>query len=694
MKTWSAPPAPRVLAAVALLWIFFAAAAGAAPPLPDVLLLSSYHHGDPWSYNELAGFLAELGPGEARVFVEHLDARNFPEGGHQDAFAAYLAAKYRNIPVAVLACADDDALDFWLARREALFPGRPIVFCGVNDFTPARIAGYADVGGVSEAPDVLGTLELALTLAPKARTVLAFGSNGSVTDRANMERFHRAVAALDRRVRPVEILDATLESVADALAVAPADAVALRLSALRDASGKIAATGPDLGRLARQTRTPIFSPWEFDLGFGATGGRMLRGEAQGRAAAAVVRQVLAGRPVGDIPIVDVPAEPVLDYAVMQRLGLPQGEAPRDTTFLNAPASIYERQKPLVWSGAAALAVFVPAAFILAMLLAARRRTAARLEESERRYRELVENANSLILRFDPAGRLIFVNEYAQRLLGYSREEMLAGKAVFWPAAPPDLSSLLARAMAAPDSLARAQSENEITAKDGRRVYLHWDNRPLSDPAGRSEGWLAVGSDITDRRLAEEALAARALSEEELALFGRELLVDAPDAVDKALVRLLTAFSLGRATWFDNFDDPDLGLCCRLAGEAWAAGLAPRRGEPGLDKIPYSRDGYQWADRLAAGEIISGAAQDFPDPIQEILNAFGVAAVLAAPLDRNGTWAGFLAVGEVRQPRRFTRQEKSLLSTAASLLSAHLSRERCRLCPGRCGSSPNQCKQNP
>jgi len=693
MKTWSAHPARRVLAVVAFLWFFLAAPAGATPPLPGVLLLSSYHHGDPWSDNELAGFLAELGPGEARVFVEHLDARGFPEGGHQDAFAAYLAAKYQAVPVAVLACADDAALDFWLARRETLFPGRPIVFCGVNDFTPARIAGYADVGGVSEAPDVLGTLELALALAPKARTVLAFGSTGSVTDRANMERFRRAAAALERRVRPVEILDAPLDSVAAALAVAPADAVALRLSSLRDASGKIAAMGPDVGRLAGQTKTPLFTPWEFDLGFGATGGRVLRGAAQGRAAAVVVRQVLAGRPVGDIPIVDVPAEPVLDYAVMQRLGLPVDEAPRGTTFVNAPASIYERQKPLIWGGAAALAVFMPAACILAMQLAARRRTTARLEESERRYRELVENANSLILRFDATGRLVFVNEYAQRLLGYSREEMLSGKAVFWPAAPPDLASLLARAMTAPDSLARKQSENEIATKDGRRVYLHWDNRPLVDPAGRSEGWLAVASDITDRRLAEEALAARALAEEELALFGRELLVDAPHAVDKALVRLLTAFSLGRATWFDNFNDPALGLCCCLAGEAWAAGLAPRRGEPGLDRIPYSIDGYQWADRLTAGEIIAGSAADFPEAVRGIIEGFGMTAVLAAPLTRNGAWAGFLAVGEVRQPRQFTRQEKSLLSTAASLLSAHLSRERCRLCPGGCGSSPAACKRN-
>ena len=685
MKTWPATSARRVLAIVVLVCLVAATALAAAEP-PSVLLLSSYHHGDPWSDAELAGFLAELGPSEARVYVEHLDARNFHGDGDQTAFTAYLAAKYRNVPVAVLASADDDALNFWLARRETLFPGRPIVFCGVNDFTPARITGFADVAGVGEDPDVLGTLELALELVPKARTVLAFGSASSVTSRANLERFRRAATALGRRVRPVEILDASLESAAAALAVAPADAVVLRLSPLRNAAGQTVAVGSDVGGLAGQTTAPIFALWDFDLGSGAVGGRVLRGEKHGRAAAAIVRDILAGRRPGDIPVASVPAEPVLDYAALTRLKLPMDHVPKNTTFLNAPPSLYERNKPLVWGGTAALAVSVPAACILAVLLAARRRTAARLAQSEGRYRELVENANSLILRFNASGKLVFVNEYAERLLGYSRAEMLAGKAVFWPAAPPDLSSLLARAMAAPDSLSHDQSENEITTKDGRRVYLHWDNRPLTDPAGRPEGWLAVGSDITARRLAEEALAARALAEEELSLFGRELLSDGPNAVDQALVRLLTAFTLGRAAWFDNFEDAVHGRCCRLAGEAQAAGLTPRRGQPGMDRISYSLDGYQWADSLAAGEILAGPVEDFPQSIRDILLAFDLTAVLAAPLTRNGTWTGFLAVGEVRQPRRFTRQERSLLSTAASLLSAHLSRERCRGCPCGRGSA--------
>ncbi|MHC1791189.1 PAS domain S-box protein [Solidesulfovibrio sp.] len=677
MRNWHGGIVGRAALILVLTLVFVprAAGAGAGEGPPAVLLLASYHHGDPWTDRVVEGFLSALAPDTARVFVEHLDARRFPETGDRTIFSAYLAGKYQETPPVVLACADDAALNFWLTWRDRLFPGRPIVFCGVNDFTPARIAGYADITGVSESPDVLGTLELALDLVPSAHAVLALASDTSVTGRANLERLRRAVTALGRRVRSVEIVNASLEAAAAALAAAPRDAVVLRLMPLLDAAGGVVPLGPDMAVLTAASTVPVFGLWDFDLGHGSVGGRVVRGPGQGRAAAVMVASILAGTPAGDIPVAATPIETVLDYKAMERFSIPTGRAPMGAVFENAPASSYARYKPLIWSGAAALGVAVPLILVLAWLLASRRRAESLLAEGERRYRELVESANTLILRFDATGRLVFVNDYAERLLGYTRQEMLAGEAVFWPSAPPDLSSLLARAMASPQSLANGVSDNAVTTKDGRRISLQWDNRALNDEAGNPAGWLAVGSDITARRQAEEALAARAVAEEELALFGRELLADAPDAVDRGLVRLLTAFSLGRAVWFSNIDDPTLGLCCRLAGEACVAGLTPRRGEAGLELIPYSIDGFQWADRLAAGEILSGLAGDFPDTIQALLQIFGVAAVLAAPVTQHGTFAGFLAVGEVRQERRFSRQEEALLSTAASLLSAHLSRGR-------------------
>ena len=47
----------------------------------------------------------------------------------------------------------------------------------------------------------------------------------------------------------------------------------------------------------------------------------------------------------------------------------------------------------------------------------------KLQSSERKYRDLVENANSIILRMDKNGKIIFFNEFAQRFFGYSEAEI-------------------------------------------------------------------------------------------------------------------------------------------------------------------------------------------------------------------------------------------------------------------------------
>ena len=53
---------------------------------------------------------------------------------------------------------------------------------------------------------------------------------------------------------------------------------------------------------------------------------------------------------------------------------------------------------------------------------------------------LVQNANSIILKMDPKGKVTFFNEFAQMFFGYTEEEMLGcsvvgtiltGNRVFW-----------------------------------------------------------------------------------------------------------------------------------------------------------------------------------------------------------------------------------------------------------------------
>jgi PAS domain-containing protein len=53
-----------------------------------------------------------------------------------------------------------------------------------------------------------------------------------------------------------------------------------------------------------------------------------------------------------------------------------------------------------------------------------KRAAQALLASESRYRELVQNANSAILRWSKDGSILFFNEYAQEFFGYNAGEVI------------------------------------------------------------------------------------------------------------------------------------------------------------------------------------------------------------------------------------------------------------------------------
>ena len=131
-----------------------------------------------------------------------------------------------------------------------------------------------------------------------------------------------------------------------------------------------------------------------------------------------------------------------------------------------------------------------------------------LKESEARYRQLVESANSIILRIDTSGRITFFNEYAEKFFGYSREEVF-GRPALGTIIPrvdssgQDLSGLVENAVARPEEYVFHQNEN--VCRDGRRVWVAWSNRPVFDSRGNFIEMLCVGNDITPLKQAEKAL---------------------------------------------------------------------------------------------------------------------------------------------------------------------------------------------
>jgi len=131
-----------------------------------------------------------------------------------------------------------------------------------------------------------------------------------------------------------------------------------------------------------------------------------------------------------------------------------------------------------------------------------------LRISEEKYRELVENANSIILRMDKHGNVTFINEFAQRFFSYTEKEIL-GRNVVGTIVPPvetggrDLRAMIEDIAMNPDRY--ASNVNENMRRDGDRVWIAWTYKPIRYQDGPLMEVLCVGNDVTERKVMEETL---------------------------------------------------------------------------------------------------------------------------------------------------------------------------------------------
>jgi len=139
-------------------------------------------------------------------------------------------------------------------------------------------------------------------------------------------------------------------------------------------------------------------------------------------------------------------------------------------------------------------------------LAERRQVEDKLRASEKKYREVVESANSIILRLDCEGRVLFFNKFAQEFFGYAEDEIL-GRSVVGTIVPEtessgrDLQAVIKDLAKHPESY--RTHENENMRKNGERVWVLWANQPILDQKGQLTEVLCIGNDITATRRAEE-----------------------------------------------------------------------------------------------------------------------------------------------------------------------------------------------
>jgi PAS domain S-box-containing protein len=136
----------------------------------------------------------------------------------------------------------------------------------------------------------------------------------------------------------------------------------------------------------------------------------------------------------------------------------------------------------------------------------RKRAEALLQQSEIRYRQIVENASDIIYRTDELGRFTYINPPGLQIMGFTSEAQVLGKYYFELAAP-DARRPMRQFYAHQTQTQTANSYYEFIAITGDKHEL-WlgQNVQVVKAGDKIIGFQAVARDITERKRVEKALA--------------------------------------------------------------------------------------------------------------------------------------------------------------------------------------------
>ncbi|MFH1983130.1 MAG: ABC transporter substrate binding protein [Pseudomonadota bacterium] len=497
-------------ASIAILTVLIATVSSATADtgLKRVLVLHSYHKGLGWTDSIAQGiektFRTSGQPIE--IFTEYMDTKRIFDEKYLGDLTALFKYKYRNRRFDAIISSDDHAFQFLLSHHDTIFPGAPVVFCGVNYFKDEMIADTADFTGVVESFSIKGTIDAALTINPNLRSVYSVVDK-TVTGKANLKLLEQIIPLYGDRLTFITITDKDMAEVQQEVSHLPHESIVLLLAFTSDHSGNTFSLEQSADLITAASNCPVYSFWDFHLDHGVVGGMLTTGFSQGVAAAELALRVLSGERPAAIPVIKDggPNRYIFDDSVLKRFDLPASRLPAGSTVINRPPSFYDQYRRLVWQVALAFGMLLLFTVVIALNLLERRAVETKLKKSEDKFRTLVETSSDWIWEVDARGRYTYVSPKIKELLGYAPEEVI-GKTPFDFMAPAEAERIGALfAEVSRQRLPIEQLINTNLSKNGREVILETTGAPILSADGTLLGYRGIDRDITDRQQAAQEL---------------------------------------------------------------------------------------------------------------------------------------------------------------------------------------------
>jgi signal transduction histidine kinase len=387
----------RLICAGLMLWLASVSPASAAPK--QVVLLYD-ERTDPPGLSVLDASLTRTltsgAPGSVEIYREAMDLSRFGSDAYVLRLRDHLRTKYADKQIDMAVAAMSPALDFLLTHGDTVFPGTPVVFCGIDRRSFEGRSLPSHVTGVLVKREFAPTLELALRLHPGTERIVFVGG-ASEFDAQLVKQAREELGRFEDHLAFTWLTALPLRELLTHLSQLPPRTIVLYSGLFRDGAGESYVPHAVAERLAAAANAPVYAFVDQYLGRGIVGGHLYSLDAHGEAAANLALQILAGTAPSQLPLVESAASRTMfDWRQLQRWGLDESQLP--------PEAIIRFREPSLWSAyrlyiiGAVTIVALQALMIGSLLLQRARRRRAELEVQHNR----VELAH--------AGRLATIGE--------------------------------------------------------------------------------------------------------------------------------------------------------------------------------------------------------------------------------------------------------------------------------------------
>jgi PAS domain S-box-containing protein len=303
----------------------------------------------------------------------------------------------------------------------------------------------------------------------------------------------------------------------------------------------------------------------------------------------------------------------------------------------------------------------------------------RLRDAEERYRTLVEQLPVAIYTdaVDDIATALYISPQYEALTGYTPEQRLMDPELWVRMLhPDDRGRVLAVSDATNETGEPFDVEYRIVAADGSIVWLHDHAMQVTDRSGQRR-WHGVLQDVTESRLAAEALARRDAILEATS-FAAERFLRSPtwrEHLPEVLERLCRAGQATRCAVFRNHE-LDTGELAVSIVDGWALEGSHADEDPTRHSFVWGESFARWVTELGAGRMVLGNVEDFPDAERAILEEepFPIRSLVAIPIMVEGSWWGYISFDHSEETRTWSEADTEALTLTASTLGAAVERE--------------------